>query len=116
MGRLRTRMFAAALIGYGAVGVLLLAGLAVSLLPMTATIDAIARSSDDVRSTLLTTQNAFDDFSTSLGAARRLARRARAARAVAWGRAAARRPYAWLRMTARLISVAARRRRDGRSP
>src|SRR5216117_2666489 len=39
-GRLRTRMFAAALIGYGAVGVLLLAGLAVSLLPMTATIDA----------------------------------------------------------------------------
>ena len=76
MGRLRTRMFAAALIGYGAVGVLLLAGLAVSLLPMTATIDAIARSSDDVRSTLLTTQNAFDDFSTSLGAARRSAERA----------------------------------------
>ena len=76
VGRLRTRMFAAALIGYGAVGVLLLAGLAVSLLPMTATIDAIARSSDDVRSTLLTTQNAFDDFSTSLGAARRSAERA----------------------------------------
>src|SRR5439155_22145862 len=76
VGRLRTRMFAAALIGYGAVGVLLLAGLAVSLLPMTATIDAIARSSDDVRSTLLTTKNAFDDFSTSLGAARRSAERA----------------------------------------
>src|SRR5437867_5081736 len=76
MGRLRTRMFAAALIGYGAVGVLLLAGLAVSLLPMTATIDAIARSSDDVRSTLLTIQNAFDDFSTSPRAASRSSERA----------------------------------------
>jgi hypothetical protein len=69
-------MFAIALIAYGASGVLLLAALSVSLLPMTATIDAVARSSDDVRTTLLTTQNAFDDFGTSLVAARRSAERA----------------------------------------
>jgi hypothetical protein len=72
-------MFATALIAYGAGGVLLLAALAASLLPMAATIDALARSSDDVHSTLVTTQNAFDSFGTSLVAARRSAERAAAA-------------------------------------
>lgn len=69
-------MFAGALIAYGVSGMLLLAALSASLLPMTATIDAVARSSNDVRSTLVTTQNAFDDFGTSLATARRSAQRA----------------------------------------
>lgn len=69
-------MFAGALIAYGVSGMLLLAALSASLLPMTATIDAIARSSNDVRSTLVTTQNAFDDFGTSLATAKRSAQRA----------------------------------------
>jgi len=79
MGRRRTRVFATALITYGAGGVLLLAALAASLVPMAATIDALARSSDDVHSTLVTTQTAFDSFGTSLVAARRSAERAGAA-------------------------------------
>jgi hypothetical protein len=69
-------MFAIALIGYGASGILLLAGLALVAVPMTATIEALARSSEDVRSTLVTTENAFTDFGTSLVAARRSAERA----------------------------------------
>lgn len=76
LGPRRARIFASALIGYGASGLLLLAGLAIVALPMTATIEAVARSSEDVRSTLVTTENAFTDFGTSLEAARRSAERA----------------------------------------
>jgi hypothetical protein len=76
MGRRRTRMFASVLIGYGASGLLLLVALAIAIIPMTATIDGVARSTEDVRATLVTTQKAFDDFGTSLVAARRSAERA----------------------------------------
>jgi len=79
MGRRRTRVFASALIGYGASGVLLLTALTVAIVPMASTIDAVARSSEDVRATLVTTTDAFDDFSESLLSARRSAERAASA-------------------------------------
>ncbi len=79
IGRRRTRLVGAVFIAYGASGIVLLAALALAVLPMMATIDTVARSSADVRATLATTRDAFDGFGTSLVDARHSAERASAA-------------------------------------
>src|SRR5260221_7270094 len=61
---------------YGAVGLLVLMLLGVSVAPAVATMDALARSSSDVERTLATTRDAFDTFASSLVEARRSAQQA----------------------------------------
>jgi len=58
IGRGRTRVIAITLLSYGLAGVILLTTLAVAVLPMTATIDTIARSSADVSQALASTRDA----------------------------------------------------------
>jgi len=79
VGRGRARLIAAALIAYGASGLLVLSLLAVAVLPMTSTLDTIARSSADVTTALASTRDAFDGFGSSLTEAQRSAARAAAA-------------------------------------
>jgi hypothetical protein len=79
IGRGRARVIAIALIAYGLAGVILLATLAITVLPMTSTIDTIARSSADVSQALASTRDAFDGFGSSLTEAQRSAERAAAA-------------------------------------
>jgi len=79
IGRGRTRVIAITLLSYGLAGVILLTTLAVAVLPMTATIDTIARSSADVSQALASTRDAFDGFGSSLTEAERSAERAAAA-------------------------------------
>ncbi len=74
--RRRRRSFATALIVYGGVGLVLVVLLAFSLAPALGTLDALERSSGDVRDTLTTTRDAFERFGTSLGDARASAQRA----------------------------------------
>lgn len=76
IGRRRTRLLGAALAMYGCAGVLVLALLAVAVLPMTSTLDTIARSSADVSETLASTRDAFDGFGASLTEAQHSAERA----------------------------------------
>ena len=70
------RAIGGALMAYGAVGLIALAGIAVSLAPALSTIDALARSSADVEQTLATTRDAFDTFGSSLVEGRRSAQQA----------------------------------------
>ena len=65
------RTIATALIGYGAIGLLMVIALALSVAPALSTLDAVARSSSDVERTLATTRDAFDTFGRSLVDGRR---------------------------------------------
>jgi hypothetical protein len=76
VGRGRARLIAAALIGYGLTGIVVLSALAIAVLPMTSTLDTIARSSADVSEALASTRDAFDGFGASLTEAQRSAERA----------------------------------------
>jgi hypothetical protein len=76
VGRSRARVIAAALIAYGLAGIVVLGALAIAVLPMTNTIDTIARSSADVSEALASTRDAFDGFGASLTEAQRSAERA----------------------------------------
>ena len=79
IGRRRSRSIGIACIAYGASGLVLLSALALSIIPMLKTIDTVATSSADLRSTLATTHTAFDGFAMSVVDARRSAERASAA-------------------------------------
>ena len=79
IGRRRARVIAAALLAYGLAGIVVLGALAIAVLPMTNTLDTIARSSADVSEALATTRDAFDGFGSSLTEAQRSAERAAAA-------------------------------------
>ena len=68
-----------ALVTYGAAGLLILAILAIAVLPTTATLDNLSRSAAEVSDTLSATRDAFDGFNTSLLEAQRSAERAAAA-------------------------------------
>ena len=70
------RAVGVALIGYGALGLLLVIALALSVAPVVSTVDALARSSNDVERTLATTGDAFDTFGRSLVEGRRSAEQA----------------------------------------
>ena len=72
----RRRAMGLALVGYGVAGALLLAAAALSVGPSVETIEALARSSADVRATLAATRDAFDGFGTSLVEGRQSAERA----------------------------------------
>ena len=76
IGRRSARVIATALIVYGAAGVIVLGVLAIAIVPMTNTIDTIARSSADVSQALASTRDAFDGFGASLTEAQRSAERA----------------------------------------
>ena len=69
----RRRAMGLALVGYGVAGALLLAAAALSVGPSVETIEALARSSADVRATLAATR---DGFGTSLVEGRQSAERA----------------------------------------
>ena len=79
IGRPRARVVGALLLAYGLVGVVVLSTLAMAVLPMTATLDTVARSSADVSQALASTRDAFDGFGSSLTEAQRSAERAAAA-------------------------------------
>jgi hypothetical protein len=76
IGRGRARVIGAALLAYGLAGVVVLGTLAMAVLPMTNTLDTIARSSADVSAALASTRDAFDGFGASLTEAQRSAERA----------------------------------------
>ncbi len=76
MGRRNARVAAAALVTYGAIGVLLAILLAAAIAPALAGIDSLSRSSGDARRALSSTRDAFDGFAVSLVDARRAAERA----------------------------------------
>ncbi|MDP9282411.1 MAG: hypothetical protein M3P38_09980 [Chloroflexota bacterium] len=78
LGRRRVRFIAAALVTYGAIGLLLSIALAIAIAPALAGIDALARSSIDARHALSSTRDAFDGFAVSLVDARTAAERAAA--------------------------------------
>ena len=65
------RVISSALVAYGALGLLLVLTLGVSVAPALSTLDALARSSSDVERTLAATRDAFDTFGSSLVEARR---------------------------------------------
>ena len=79
IGRRRSRAIAAVLIAYGLAGVVILGILTSAVIPMTNTLDTIARSSADVGQVLASTRDAFDGFGSSLTEAQRSAERAAAA-------------------------------------
>jgi len=76
IGRRQARTIGALLCAYGALGVMVLAGLAVAIVPMTHTIDTVSRSSADVSAALASTRDAFDGFGASLTEAQASAERA----------------------------------------
>lgn len=76
IGRRRARITAAALVTYGAIGLLLAIALAAAIAPALAGIDALSRSSVDARRALSSTRDAFDGFAVSLVDARLAAERA----------------------------------------
>ena len=65
-----------ALAAYGVTGLVALWLLAMAVLPMTSTLETIARSSADVTTALASTRDAFDGFGSSLADAQRSASRA----------------------------------------
>ncbi len=75
-GRRRARVAAAALVTYGAIGLVLAIALAAAIAPALAGIDALSRSSVDARRALSSTTDAFDGFAVSLVDARLAAERA----------------------------------------
>lgn len=77
-GRRRARVIAAALVTYGAIGLVLAVALAAAIAPALAGIDALSRSSVDARRALASTTEAFDGFASSLVDARLAAERAAA--------------------------------------
>jgi len=79
LGPRRARLVGLALVAYGATGVLVLAMLAIAVLPTTATLDNLSRSAAEVSDALSATRDAFDGFNTSLLEAQRSAERAAAA-------------------------------------
>jgi hypothetical protein len=78
LGRRRARFIAAALVTYGAIGLVLAVALAAAIAPALTGIDALSRSSVDARRALSSTTDAFDGFASSLVDARLAAERAAA--------------------------------------